>query len=39
MNKETFKVMEKYQLELIEELIDIFHFEKYKEKQLEIMQF
>jgi len=36
MKKETFKVMEKYQLELIEELIDSFHFEKYREKQLEI---
>jgi len=36
MKKETFKVMEKYHLELIEELIDSFHFEKYREKQLEI---
>ena len=36
MKKETFKVMEKYHHELIEKLIDSFHFEKYREKQLEI---
>jgi len=36
MGKETFKVMERYSPELIEELIDGFHFEKYKENQFEI---
>ena len=36
MGIETFKIIERYSPELIEELIDGFHFEKYKENQLEI---